>query len=360
MTTNALEPNPGTALLADIRQLIEETRTAVAVTVNSNLTLLYWQIGWRIHKEILNDARADYGRQIVAVLAKQLTQEYGRGFTEQNLRHMMRFAEVFPDQQILYAPRRELSWSHFRRLMYLDDPLKRDFYTELCRMEQWSTRTLQAKIDGMLYERTALSRKPEEVVRHELDALRTEDRVTPDLLFKDPYLLDFLGIRDHYYEKDLEDAILREMEAFLLELGAGFAFLSRQKRIQVDDDDFYIDLLFYNRRLRRLVAIDLKLGDFKPADKGQMELYLRWLDRYERQPHENPPLGIILCSGKKTEQIELLELDKSGIRVAEYLIELPPREVLAKKLHTVIAQSRARLAQRTVDQTQVEQKQDDG
>ena len=273
---------------------------------------------------------------------------------------MMRFAEVFPDQQILYAPRRELSWSHFRRLMYLDDPLKRDFYTELCRMEQWSTRTLQAKIDGMLYERTALSRKPEEVVRHELDALRTEDRVTPDLLFKDPYLLDFLGIRDHYYEKDLEDAILREMEAFLLELGAGFAFLSRQKRIQVDDDDFYIDLLFYNRRLRRLVAIDLKLGDFKPADKGQMELYLRWLDRYERQPHENPPLGIILCSGKKTEQIELLELDKSGIHVAEYLIELPPREVLAKKLHTVIAQSRARLAQRTVDQTQVEQKQDDG
>ena len=323
MTTNALEPNPGTALLADIRQLIEETRTAVAVTVNSNLTLLYWQIGWRIHKEILNDARADYGRQIVAVLAKQLTQEYGRGFTEQNLRHMMRFAEVFPDQQILYAARRELSWSHFRRLMYLDDPLKRDFYTELCRMEQWSTRTLQAKIDGMLYERTALSRKPEEVVRHELDALRTEDRVTPDLLFKDPYLLDFLGIRDHYYEKDLEDAILREMEAFLLELGAGFAFLSRQKRIQ-------------------------------------MELYLRWLDRYERQPHENPPLGIILCSGKKTEQIELLELDKSGIHVAEYLIELPPREVLAKKLHTVIAQSRARLAQRTVDQTQVEQKQDDG
>ena len=236
---------------------------------------------------------------------------------------MMRFAEVFPDQQILYAARRELSWSHFRRLMYLDDPLKRDFYTELCRMEQWSTRTLQAKIDGMLYERTALSRKPEEVVRHELDALRTEDRVTPDLLFKDPYLLDFLGIRDHYYEKDLEDAILREMEAFLLELGAGFAFLSRQKRIQ-------------------------------------MELYLRWLDRYERQPHENPPLGIILCSGKKTEQIELLELDKSGIHVAEYLIELPPREVLAKKLHTVIAQSRARLAQRTVDQTQVEQKQDDG
>jgi predicted nuclease of restriction endonuclease-like (RecB) superfamily len=323
------------------------------------LTLLYWQIGRRIHKELLNDARADYGSQIITLLAQQLTQEYGRGFTEQNLRHMMRFAEVFPDEQILYAARRELSWSHFRRLMYLDDPLKRDFYAELCRLERWSTRTLQAKIDGMLYERTALSRKPAEVVRHELDALRNEDRITPDLLFKDPYLLDFLGIRDHYYEKDLEDAILREMEAFLLELGTGFAFLSRQKRIQLDDDDFYIDLLFYNRRLRRLVAIDLKLGDFKPADKGQMELYLRWLDRYERQPGENPPLGIILCSGKKTEQIELLELDKSGIHVAEYLTELPPREVLAQKLHTVIAQSRARLAQHPVAQTELGQEQGD-
>ena len=210
-------------------------------------------------------------------------------------------------------------------------------------------RTLQAKIASMLYERTALSKKPDELIRHELDALRATDEMTPDLVFKDPYILDFLGLRDHYYERDLEDAILREMEAFLLELGAGFAFLARQRRIQVDSDDFYLDLLFYNRRLRRLVALDLKLGDFTPGDKGQMELYLRWLDKYERQPGEDPPLGIILCAGKKREQIELLELDKAGIHVAEYLTELPPRDLLQQKLHAAIVQARARLAQRGED-----------
>jgi predicted nuclease of restriction endonuclease-like (RecB) superfamily len=198
----------------------------------------------------------------------------------------------------------------------------------------------------MLFERTALSRKPEELIRQELDILKDEDRLTPDMVFRDPYFLDFLGLKDRYLEKDLEDAILRELEQFLLELGVGFSFIARQKRIQVDSDDYYIDLLFYNRRLRRLVAIDLKLGDFKPADKGQMELYLRWLDKHERQKEEETPIGLILCAGKKHETVEYLELEKSGIRVAEYLTELPSREILERKFHAAIEHARQQVAHR--------------
>ena len=342
MTDNA----PALALLADIRGMIEEARAAVAATVNAGLTLLYWRIGQRINDEVLQGARAAYGKELVATLAQELTRAYGGGFAEKNLRRMMQFAEVFPDEQIVVSLIRQLSWTHIIALLPLKQPLQREFYAEMCRIERWSVRTLRRQIDSMLYERTALSRKPDELIRHELDTLRATDQMTPDLIFKDPYILDFLGLRDHYYERDLEDAILREMEAFLLELGAGFAFLASQKRSQVDSDDFYLDLLFYNRRLRRLVAFDLKLGNFTPGDKGQMELYLRWLDKYERQPGEDPPLGIILCAGKKQEQIELLELDKAGIHVAEYLTELPPRELLQEKLHAAIIQARARLAQR--------------
>ena len=205
------------------------------------------------------------------------------------------------------------------------------------------TRTLQQKIDGMLYERTAISKKPAKLIRTELDALRDEDRLTPDLVFKDPYILDFLGLRDGYSEKDLEAALLREIEGFLLELGAGFAFVERQKRITIDGEDFYLDLLFYHRRLRRLVLVELKLGAFKAADFGQTTLYLRWLDRYERQPGEDSPIGLILCAGKSGERIELLEQEKTGIRVAEYLTDLPSKDLLRQRLHDAMAQARARL-----------------
>ena len=189
----------------------------------------------------------------------------------------------------------------------------------MCRIERWDVRSLRKKIDGMLYERTALSKKPEELIRQELQRLRETDQVSPELVFRDPYFLDFLGLKDRYFEKDLEDAILRELEQFLLELGSGFAFLARQKRIQLDSDDYYIDLLFFHRDLNRLIAIDLKLGDFKAEYKGQMELYLRWLSNHERRDGEREPLGIILCAGKKQELVELLELGQSGIHVAEYL-----------------------------------------
>lgn len=334
-------------LLNDLRNLIEEGRQQLANTLNSALTLLYWQIGQRILTEILQGERAAYGEQIVSTLAKQLEVDYGRGFSSKNLRHMLRFAEVFPSPEIVSAVRRQLSWTHIKTIIYIDDPLKRDFYLLMCQQERWSTRTLQERLDSMLFERTALSKQPEQLLEQELASLRSTGELAPALLLKDPYVLDFLGLQDRYLEKDLEDAILRELENFLLELGAGFTFMARQKRIQIDNDDFYIDLLFYNRRLKRLVAIDLKLGDFKAADKGQMELYLRWLAKHEQEPNEAPPLGIILCSGKKQEQIELLELDASGIHVAEYLTALPPKEVLQAKLHDAIERSRARLDNRS-------------
>jgi predicted nuclease of restriction endonuclease-like (RecB) superfamily len=258
-------------------------------------------------------------------------------------RHCLHFAETFSDERIVSALRRQLSWTHIKTLIYIDDSLKRDFYIEMCCLEHWSSRQLQERINSMLYERTALSRKPEETIRHDLEQLRQTQQIFPDLLLKDPYILDFLQLNDRYLEKDLEDAILRDIEQFLLELGAGFTFIARQKRLQIDSDDYCIDLLFYNRKLKRLIAIDLKLGNFKAEYKGQMELYLRWLTKYEQEPDEQPPLGIILCAGKKQEQIELLELDKSGIHVAEYLTVLPSKELLQAKLQEAIATARLRL-----------------
>ncbi len=260
--------------------------------------------------------------------------DYGGSFSEKNLRRMVQFAVTFPDEQIVVSLIRQLSWTHVIALIPLKDPLQREYYAQMCSIENWSVRTLRERITSMLYERTALSKKPAEMIAHELAQLRDTQRMTPALLMRDPHILDFLDLQDTWQESDLESAVIREMEAFLLELGAGFSFVARQKRIQLDGEDFHLDLLFYNRKLRRLVAIELKVGEFQATYKGQMELYLRWLNKFEREPGEDSPLGIILCTGsQKTEQIELLELGKSGIHVAEYLTTLPPREILIERLH---------------------------
>jgi predicted nuclease of restriction endonuclease-like (RecB) superfamily len=331
-------------LVHDLGQMIEAARRHVAVAANAALTTLYWQVGHRVSTEALENRRAEYGARIVVALGRQLEARYGRGFGEKSLRHMIRFAEAFPDEEIVSALRRQLSWSHFKQLIYIPHHLTRNFYAEMCRIEGWSTRVLAQKIGGMLYERTALSKKPEDLIRQELAALRERGEISPALVFQDPYMLDFLDLADTYSEKDLESAILREIERFLLELGAGFAFVERQKRITLDNDDYYIDLLFFHRRMRRLIAIELKIGDFKPADSGQVELYLRWLDRHERQPAEKAPLAIVLCAGKKRESVEYLNLDARGIHVAEYLTELPPREVLEERLRRAIEAAHNRLA----------------
>lgn len=336
-----------TPLLMEIRQLIADARIRVAATVNAELTVLYWRIGKRLNTELLQGQRAEYGKQVVATLARQLTDEYGKGWGERQLRDCLRIAEAIPDENILHTLCAELSWSHLRLLIGIDDPLKRSFYIEMGRQEHWSVRQLRERVGSMLFERTAISKKPEETIERELKVLRQEGQVSPDMAFRDPYLLDFLGLADSYSEKDLESSILAELQRFIIELGNDFAFLARQKRITIDSRDYRIDLLFFHRRLKCLVAIDLKIGEFEAAFKGQMELYLRYLEKHEQMEGENSPIGLILCTGKNDEHVELMRLDQSNIRVADYLTVLPARETLQAKLHQSIALARQRLVNKS-------------
>jgi len=322
-------------LFTNITSLIEQTKNDVAITVNSALTLLYWNIGKEINEEILQNSRADYGKEILQTLSTKLSAEYGKGYTKRNLENMIRFAKVFKDIEIVHSLSAKLTWTHFKTIIYIDDRLKRDFYIGMIKLDKWSTRVLKDRIDSQLYERTALSKKPDELIEYEIDKLHGGE-ISPNIILKDPYILDFLELNDRYLEKDLEDAILREIEGFILELGSGFSFIARQKIIQIDNEDFKIDLLFYNRKLKRLIAIELKLGKFKASYKGQMELYLRWLEKYEKEDDENSPIGIILCADKQSEQIELLQLEESNIHVAQYLTVLPQKELLEAKLHQAI------------------------
>ena len=252
---------------------------------------------------------------------------------------------VFSDEQIVVSAIRQLSWTHFIALIPLKSELQREFYMELCKAERWNVKTLRAKIDSMLYERTAISKKPDDLIKQELQTLRGENRVSPELIFRDPYLLDFLNLKDAYSEKNLEDAILKELERFILELGQGFTFIERQKRMIIDGEDFKLDLLFFHRKLKRLIAIELKIGKFKAEYKGKMELYLRWLERHEMEEGENSPLGLILCAEGNHEQVELLQLDKAGIRVSEYLTQLPSKKLLKEKLHQAIEISKQQIEQ---------------
>jgi predicted nuclease of restriction endonuclease-like (RecB) superfamily len=330
-------------LIADLVALIENGKNQLAFAANATMTMTYWNVGKRINNEILDNQRAEYGKQIVVSVARQLTMEYGRSFEEKSLRRMMQFAQIFNNEQIVATLWRQLNWSHFKLLIPIKDEMQRDFYTQMCRIEGWSVQTLRKKIDSMLFERTALSKKPDDLIREELKALKETDKLTPDLVFKDPYFLDFAGLKDTYSERTLEDAILREIEQFILELGNGFTFVERQKRMIIDGEDFKLDLLFYHRKLKRLVAIELKLGKFKAAYKGQMELYLRWLEKYDMQTGEETPLGLILCAEGHSEQVELLQLENVGIKIAEYLTELPDKKVLKQKLHNTIEQNKKRL-----------------
>jgi predicted nuclease of restriction endonuclease-like (RecB) superfamily len=338
-----------TSLFSELKTLIETSKSNVAVSVNAEMTMLYWNIGKRINEEVLQNERAEYGKQIVQTMSVQLTMAYGTSFSEKNLRRMMQFAAVFPDEKIVVSLVRQLSWTHIIALIPIEDPLKRDFYIEMCKMDKWSVRTLRGRIDSMLFERTAISKKGEETILHDIEQLKNEEKLSPDLVFRDPYFLDFLGLQGKFSEKDLETAILVELQDFIIELGADFAFLARQKRITIDNEDYYIDLLFYHRRLRCLVAIELKIGKFTAADKGQVELYLRWLEKYEKLEGENSPIGLILCTDKNEEHVELMQLDKSNIRVADYLTELPEKRLLESKLHQSVERAKNKIIQQKTD-----------
>ncbi len=342
-TNNSIVNTCSQSLIQDLRQIIEQARGRVAATANYELTMMYWHIGERINREVLDNQRAEYGKQIVSQVATQLQEEYGKkGFETRSIRRMMQFAQEFPDEQIVSQAARQLSWSHFIEVLPLKDDLQREFYITMAASGKWGRDRLRKEIDGMLFERTAISGKPDEFVKKELSTLRDDNVMSPDLVFKSPYFLEFTGLKGFYSEKSLEDCLVAHLEQFIIELGNGFSFVARQKRMIIDGEDFKLDLLFYHRRLHRLIAIDLKKGRFKAEYKGQMELYLRWLEANEMEPGEEPPLGLLLCTEGSEEQIELLQLDKAGIKVAQYLTELPPRHVLMQQIHKSIEAAKAR------------------
>jgi predicted nuclease of restriction endonuclease-like (RecB) superfamily len=324
----------------EIRKLIHQAREHVAREYNSTQVLLNWMIGKRIDEEFFDSQRATYGDKVLENIANQLSLEYGRGYGKINLSRMLKLSRLFPTREIVSTLSKQLSWSHFVMVCAIDEPLKRDFYTEMCRIQHWSVRDFKRQMDGMLYERTVISKEPEVVIQSSIDALRKNDSVSSNLVFKDPYFISFIGSSNYKSERDLEDLILDNIVEFLQELGDDFCFVSRQKRMSTGKKDRYLDLLFFNRRLRRLIALDLKLNNFDPAYKGQMEWYLNWLDKNARLPFEEKPLGIILCAGKDQDDIEYLKMDQSGIHVAQYINELPSQEILEQKFHQAIESAR--------------------
>jgi len=327
-------------LFDDIVKLIRAGKNHVATEVNSTVVVLYWSIGKRINHEVLENSRANYGDQIISNISKELTQKFGRGYSRSALFRMVRFAKLYPNKEIVASLSRQLSWSHLILICQIDNELQRDFYFQMASIERWSVRTTKDKINAMLFERTAISKKPEDVIKLELERLSETQELSPDLVFKDPCFLDFIDLESRYSESDLENAILNHITDFLHEIGSDFCFVARQKRMSTKQKDRYLDLLFFHRGMKRLVAIELKLGQFEPEHKGQMEWYLRWLDKNERKTGEEKPIGIILCANKDHEDVEYLELDQAGIHVAQYLTELPPKELLEEKLHKAIAIAR--------------------
>ena len=279
-------------LFADICGIVDTARIHFANSANAEIVLEYWSIGMRINKEVLCGKRARYGDKTIERLSCDLCQHYvTKEFNVRNLRRMMQFAQEFPQPEIVSRVATQLSWSHIVEILPLRDGIQREFYMTLAATQKWGRDELRGKIDGMLFERTAISGKPDEFIRKELSAIQTGQPLNPDFVFKDPYFLDFTGLKGFYSERDLEDVLISGIQAFLLELGTGFAFLARQKHMIIDGEDFFLDLLFYHRTLKRLIAVELKKGRFKAAYKGQMELYLRWLDKHERQSGEESPLG---------------------------------------------------------------------
>lgn len=322
-------------LLQKLSELVEYSRNKITSQANSTLTLLFWNIGKHINDFVLDNKRAEYGKQIMSTVSSHLTHKYGINFEIRNLRRMRQFAEQFVDIEIVSTLSTQLSWSHLIELLPIQKTEAKLFYAQKVAENNWGIRELRKQKEKKLYERAIVAN----------NQLPTKIKETTNL-FKDPYLLDFVKLKDDFLEKDLEEAILVELEKFILELGKGFSFIERQKRMIIDDEDFYLDLLFFHRKLKRIVAIELKIGRFKAGYKGQMELYLKWLNRYEKQEGEKEPIGLILCTETSKEQIELLEMHKNGIMVAEYWTDLPPKNVLEQKLQQAVIDAKERIERR--------------
>lgn len=325
-------------LLARASEVIEEGQAAAARQANLAVTLTFWRLGRLVSGEVLGSERAAYGEQIVVSPGRQLVKQFGRSYEEKDLRRLIQFAQQFPDEQIVVSLGRQLSWTHFRALLPLRTSETRAFCVQEAVGQGLSVRGLRQLIARKGYERREIA-----------NAQTVGETAVPRDVFRDPHLLDFLGLEDTFLERDLEAAIIRDMEAFLLEAGNGFAFVERQKRMIIDDDDYHLDLLVFSRPLRRLIAVELKIGKFKAAYEGQIKLYLKWLDRYERREGEESPIGLILCTVASREQIELLEMHKDGIVVAEYWTALPPKAELQARIQQIYEAAAERVARRELE-----------
>ena len=319
----------------NISKIIETRKHKAAAHANQEVTMMFWEIGRYINSVILENKRAEYGKQIVSKLSSQLVIRYGKSFNAHNLRRMMRFAEFFNDLKIVSEITTQLSWTHIVELLRLKTDEARSYYAKDAIDRNYGTIELRRQISRKAFERREIA-----------NLGLSEGSSVPFNVFKDPCILDMFGLKDNFLEADLEKAIIKELESFILEFGHGLALVERQKRMIIDGEDVILDLLFFSRSMKRLVAVELKIGRFKAAHMGQMLLYLKWLNRYERQEWEEAPIGMILCATADREKIELLEMDKSGIAVAEYWTHLPPKAEFEKKIRTIIAEAKERLERR--------------
>ena len=322
-------------LYEGVSEIIDNAMQRVTVYVNAQSSMTFWNVGRYIIDDMDYQTYSAYGQKILATLSQRLMARYGKGYTYSALTRMMKVARVYSDGEMFAMLSQTLTWSHFLELVTIEDNTKRLFYQQMGVVEHWSVKQLRAKQDEMAYERSLIAAKPNDEITKTLERICPQ-HMEPDVVLKSSYVLDFLGLSGYYSEEELETAISKQLENFLLELGQGFAFLERQKRFTIDGTDYYLDLLFYHRKLKCLVAIDLKLGKFKPQYKGQMELYLKYIKKYDMQPGENPPIGLLLCSEGNTEHIELLMLDVDNIKVGQYTTYLPDKQWFIDKLNRSI------------------------
>lgn len=313
-----------------IRHSIITAQQKVYTAVNSAMVFAYWEIGEQIYKACGDNDRSEYGKNLIKYLSDKLTLEFGKGFSETNLRNMRKFYLCFPIQQTLSA---ELSWSHYQKLMRIDDVERREFYTKECIKSGWSVRQLDRQINSFFYERL-LSSQNKELVSSEIE--RLEPKPEYEKIIRDPYVLEFLDLNPNpnFYERDLEEALINHLQKFLLELGRGFSFVARQKHITFDGEHFYIDLVFYNYILKCFVLIDLKVGKLTHQDLGQMQMYVNYYTRELMNEGDNPPIGIVLCADKSDSVVKYtLSEENTQIFASKYKLYLPTEEEFKKELN---------------------------
>ncbi len=313
-----------------VAPIIEGSRNRILATINQEIVKAYWQIGKEIVEEEMNGKdRAEYGKAIVKTLSEQLTETFGKGFTRRNLWQMRKFYETYP---IVHALRAQLSWTHYRLLISIEEPTKRSFYEIESINNQWSTRELDRQINSLLFERLTLSKEKSEVLAIAREGQQISN---PKDLIKDPYVLEFLGLPQSakLFEKDLESALIEHLQQFLLELGKGFSFVARQQRINMDDENFYIDLVFFNYHIRCFVLIDLKIGKLTHQDLGQMQMYVNYYTREKMNEGDREPIGIVLCADKSDAVVRFtLSEDNQQIFASRYKLYLPTEEELRTEL----------------------------